>query len=169
MEGNVVSILATFSVESRDWSLKKGVVNKLLLISACYVTCKAALCCLNVLWREDGVCLPGTFATKACFFELGAKSRLDTQPAAASSLQTCSVGLAPTWERKVVEALLASRKGPLFLRLFTCPLMQTEKSERDMVFQPRGAWQLFKYLVSYSFIEIPVNIQHNNSFQCTIQ
>lgn len=92
MEGNVISILATFSVESRDWSLKKGVVNKLLLISACYVTCKAALCCLNVLWREDGVCLPGTFATKACFFELGAKSRLDTQPAAASSLQTCSVG-----------------------------------------------------------------------------
>lgn len=65
VEGTI-SILATFSLERRDCRRRQSPEPA----DSCSAARKPALCCSSVSRRQDGVGLPGTFATKACVFEL---------------------------------------------------------------------------------------------------
>lgn len=82
---------------------------------------------------------------KACFFELGAEGCLDTQPSATSFLQTWSIS--PNVGK---AALQEHSSAPASLHVY--PSANRKKPKRDMVLQPRGAWQLLEFLFLLVFI-----------------
>jgi hypothetical protein len=95
------------------------------------------VCCFNILWRKNCVCLFGTFAMKACFSEPGVKSCPDMhhhwQPPVNLEHQP------ERGKRSLREQSLPPQQLPSFF----LPLNR-KGPESDMLVRPSGTLELLK-------------------------